>query len=117
MTFSPTTPRMIEAERKRAILIREATVAFEVHGYEGVDLRTLAKSCGFSTGAIFGKFLSKQTLFVECFPQDHERRRVAEAICLAMGENWVTGPRDQWWISADVALAALPFPTFRGEAA
>lgn len=117
MTFAPTTPRMIEAERKRALLIREATVAFEVHGFDGTDLRTLAKTCGFSTGVIFGKFPSKEALFVGCFPDDHERRRVAEAICLAMGENWITGPRRLWFMAADAALASLPFSTVRGVAA
>lgn len=114
--FASDSRRMIEAARKRVVLIRVATTAFEASGFEGVDLRKIAKDAEVSTGAIFNNFASKDALFAACF-EDFERRRVAEAICLAMGENWIDGPRDLWYAAADGALNALPFPAFRGASA
>lgn len=101
--FSPDSKRMVEAARKRAHLLSVAKTTFEAHGYEGTDLRGVAAECGFSTGAIFGHFASKEALFIECFPTDHQQRRVAEAICLAMGADWRTTARDEWMLAAQAS--------------
>lgn len=108
--FAPDSRRMIEAARKRSVLIRVATKAFEANGFEGVDLRKIAKDAEVSTGAIFNNFASKDALFAACFPADHQRRRVAEAICLAMGSAW-SADRGPWFVAADRASGQEPFIT------
>ncbi len=48
---------------RREHILREATVLFTAHGYEGTPIRVIAKSCGITEAAIYRHFDSKEDLY------------------------------------------------------
>ncbi len=58
MTAGKTRP----ANRREQIL-REATILFTAHGYEGTPIRVIAKSCGITEAAIYRHFENKEDLY------------------------------------------------------
>jgi len=55
--------RTFRAQRTRARLIAAASLAFAERGWDGVNLRDLARSQGLSTGAVYQHFASKAALW------------------------------------------------------
>lgn len=105
---APDTTRGKKAAETRAKLVSTARTLFGQHGY-AVDIRTIAGALGMSTGAVFGHFTGKADLFAAAFPEDHARRRLAEAICLALGGTWSADPVSTypWFAAADRVLVGL----------
>lgn len=60
---SPDTVRARRAAQTRAAIVAKARDLFMAFGYEDVTMRTIAKGCGISTGAIFQHFEGKDDLF------------------------------------------------------
>ena len=54
--------RAEQREATRARLIEAARAAFAEHGYAGASLETIAASAGFSKGAVYSNFASKEAL-------------------------------------------------------
>jgi len=48
---------------RREQILREATVLFTAHGYEGTPIRVIAKSCGITEAAIYRHFDNKEDLY------------------------------------------------------
>ena len=69
MTFEPLTP-----DRRRAMtrqhLLDGAAIVFARNGFHGSTLDEVAATAGFSKGAVYSNFKSKDDLFLELF---HER--------------------------------------------
>jgi len=97
----PGTIRALRAAATRTRLISAATECFAKRGFHGTDLRSVSAGAQLSTGAVFAHFDGKEDLFATCFPDDHQRRRVAEAVCLALGEAWEPDlPFVEYWLRA-----------------
>lgn len=56
--------RSAKAERTRADLLAAARKVFAEHGYEGASVADLAKAAGYTKGALYAHFASKEDLFV-----------------------------------------------------
>jgi hypothetical protein len=64
-----------------------------------------------STGAVFNSWKGKEDLFIDAFPDDHQRRRVAEGICVGLlgehaWESTTRAHRDLFLQAADRAMAS-----------
>ncbi|MGO9874693.1 MAG: TetR/AcrR family transcriptional regulator [Acidimicrobiia bacterium] len=88
MTFEPLTP-----ERRRAMtrqhLLDAAAIVFARNGFHGSTLDEVAATAGFSKGAVYSNFKSKDDLFLELF-HDRVDRQFA-----VLSEALETGPDDQ----------------------
>jgi AcrR family transcriptional regulator len=88
VTFEPLTP-----ERRRAMtrqhLLDAAAIVFARNGFHGSTLDEVAATAGFSKGAVYSNFKSKDDLFLELF---HERIDRQFAV---VSEALETGPHDQ----------------------
>jgi AcrR family transcriptional regulator len=88
VTFEPLTP-----ERRRAMtrqhLLDAAAIVFARNGFHGSTLDEVAATAGFSKGAVYSNFKSKDDLFLELF---HERVDRQFAV---VSEALETGPHDQ----------------------
>ncbi len=88
MTFEPLTP-----ERRRAMtrqhLLDAAAIVFARNGFHGSTLDEVAATAGFSKGAVYSNFKSKDDLFLELF-HDRVDRQFA-----VVSEALDTGSHDQ----------------------
>jgi AcrR family transcriptional regulator len=88
VTFEPLTP-----ERRRAMtrqhLLDAAAIVFARDGFHGSTLDEVAATAGFSKGAVYSNFKSKDDLFLELL---HERVDRQFAV---VGEALETGSHDQ----------------------
>jgi AcrR family transcriptional regulator len=88
MTFEPLTP-----ERRRAMtrehLLRAAEIVFAEHGFHAATLDEIAATAGFSKGAVYSNFKSKDDLFLALL-QDRMDRQFAVTT-----EVLETGPHDR----------------------
>ena len=81
MTFEPLTP-----ERRRAMtrqhLLDAAAIVFARNGFHGSTLDEVAAAAGFSKGAVYSNFKSKDDLFLELFHDrvDRQFAVVSEAL-------------------------------------
>lgn len=57
------TRRQIGKVQTMSAIVRNARRLFLMHGFHGVDIRTIARDAGFSTGAVFASFASKAELY------------------------------------------------------
>jgi len=48
---------------RREQILREATILFTTHGYDGTSIRVIAKSCDITEAAIYRHFESKENLY------------------------------------------------------
>lgn len=48
---------------RRDQILREATILFTAHGYDGTSIRVIAKSCGITEAAIYRHFENKENLY------------------------------------------------------
>ncbi|QAY62962.1 TetR family transcriptional regulator [Xylanimonas allomyrinae] len=59
------TARATKAERTRADLVAAARTVFAAQGYEGASVADIASAAGYTKGALYANFASKEDLFVE----------------------------------------------------
>jgi AcrR family transcriptional regulator len=60
-------------ELKRSLIIQAARRVFEAEGLEGASLRVIAKEAGYTTGAIYFHFPSKEAIYAEVLRELLER--------------------------------------------
>ena len=73
----PRRPRLTRAEAKartREQLLDAATRVFARKGYAGASVEEIAESAGYSIGALYSNFASKEQLFLELMSARRERR-------------------------------------------
>jgi AcrR family transcriptional regulator len=79
---APRRQRLTRAEAKartRELLIDAAAVIFARKGYAGASVEEIAESAGYSIGALYSNFASKEQLFLELMAVRGERRITAVA--------------------------------------
>ncbi len=84
--------RMTRAETKartRALLLEAAAQVFARKGYAGASVEDIAESAGFSTGALYSNFASKDKLFVELL-SSRSGSRLTEAATLVSEKDGST---------------------------
>jgi AcrR family transcriptional regulator len=77
----PVRRRLTRAETKartRALLLDAAARTFARKGFTGASVEEIAEAAGFSTGALYSNFSSKEALFLELL-SDRRRDRLAAA--------------------------------------
>jgi AcrR family transcriptional regulator len=77
----PRPRRLTRAETKartRSLLLDAAAQVFARKGYAGASVEEIAESAGFSTGALYSNFASKDELFIELL-SSRSSSRLAEA--------------------------------------
>jgi AcrR family transcriptional regulator len=80
--------RRTQTERKaetRRALIGSAERAFERHGFHGASVDAIAEDAGYSKGAVYGRFGSKDDLFLAVLEERFDRR-------LALSESAAARP-------------------------
>ena len=85
----PRQPRLTRAEAKartREQLLDAATRVFARKGYAGASVEEIAESAGYSIGALYSNFASKEQLFLELMAARGERRVTAVAEILGTGD-------------------------------
>ena len=85
----PRQPRLTRAEAKartREQLLDAATRVFARKGYAGASVEEIAESAGYSIGALFSNFASKEQLFLELMSARRERRVNEVASILHAGD-------------------------------
>lgn len=53
------------SELKRALIVAAARRVFEAEGLEGASLRAIAKEAGYTAGAIYFHFASKEAIYAQ----------------------------------------------------
>jgi AcrR family transcriptional regulator len=85
----PRRPRLTRAEAKartREQLLDAATRVFARKGYAGASVEEIAESAGYSIGALYSNFASKEQLFLELMSARGERRVTEVASVLDAGD-------------------------------
>ena len=86
MTFEPLTP-----ERRRAMtrqhLLDAAAIVFARNGFHGSTLDEVAATAGFSKGAVYSNFKSKDDLFLELFHDRIDRQFAVVSEALETGST------------------------------
>ena len=59
--------------RTRDLLMRSAASCFARLGFDGASVDAIAENAGFSRGAFYSNFKSKDDLFIELLRRDHEK--------------------------------------------
>ncbi len=99
MTIEPLTP-----ERRRAMtretLLEAAAVVFARNGYHGASLDEVAAAAGFTKGAVYSNFKSKEDLFLALF--DYRVEMSAAEVSNALDGPADTEPGDQFTRIRDV---------------
>lgn len=78
------------AEQNRAAVLTAARLHFEQHGYHGASLDLIAETAGFSKGAVYSRFDSKDDLFLAVLAESIAQRHEAIAAQFAQ----LAGPGD-----------------------
>ncbi|WP_405783179.1 TetR/AcrR family transcriptional regulator [Streptomyces sp. NBC_00859] len=81
--------RLTRAETKartRALLLEAAAQVFARKGFAGASVDDIAESAGFSTGALYSNFASKDELFVELL-SSRSSSRLTEAATIVTGQG------------------------------
>ena len=93
MTMEPLTP-----ERRRAMtrthLLEAAAVVFAKKGFHGASLDEVATAAGFTKGAVYSNFGSKEALFLALLDRHFERRVQEISELLRTEDDLVTQMRD-----------------------
>jgi AcrR family transcriptional regulator len=97
-----TPPRMTRVQSKantRERLLAAARGAFASSGFHGASVDEIASRAGFSTGALYSNFDSKEDLFLELMEReiDEHAREIAEAVSVreSVAER-ATGGAQRW---------------------
>ncbi|WP_165399820.1 TetR/AcrR family transcriptional regulator [Xylanimonas ulmi] len=102
--------RAAKAERTRADLVEAARRVFAAQGYEGASVADLAAAAGYTKGALYANFASKEDLFVEVARQLEAR---GEGVDDGVAPSEAT--LDDILLALEVYLFALRHPTARPE--
>lgn len=109
--------------RTRAALLASAEERFLVHGYQGTSLEEIAEAAGYSKGAVYSNFDSKEALFIEVSAARDERqvRPLIEALSerddieskLGALERWIhsSSEQDSEWLLVDTEFALVAHRT------
>ncbi len=65
---------------RREQILREATVLFTAHGYEGTPIRVIAKSCGITEAAIYRHFDNKEHLYESVIGEKAQQHDIKEQL-------------------------------------
>jgi AcrR family transcriptional regulator len=65
------------SETRRALVLDAARAVFEEHGIEGASIREIAKRAGYTPGAIYSYFESKEAIYGALLGQSLERLNTA----------------------------------------
>ncbi|MDP9334581.1 MAG: TetR/AcrR family transcriptional regulator [Actinomycetota bacterium] len=104
MTFEPLTP-----ERRRAMtrqhLLDAAAIVFARNGFHGSTLDEVAAAAGFSKGAVYSNFKSKDDLFLELFHDrvDRQFAVVSEALESSSHDQAEQFPRIRQILRSDMS--------------
>ena len=73
------------SELKRALIVAAARRVFEAEGLEGASLRAIAKEAGYTAGAIYFHFASKEAIYAQVLEESLDRlvATVEKAVSLA----------------------------------
>ncbi|MEU9859851.1 TetR/AcrR family transcriptional regulator [Streptomyces sp. NPDC047971] len=76
--------------RTRAALLRAALEAFAEHGFHATSIEQICERAGYTRGAYYSNFASKEELFLALFDEHSERtvRRLAESIDALTAEEY-----------------------------
>jgi AcrR family transcriptional regulator len=64
-------------ETRRALVLDAARAVFEAHGIEGASIREIAKRAGYTPGAIYSYFASKEAIYGALLAESLDRLNVA----------------------------------------
>lgn len=106
-TNRPRTRRDEQRERTRQELIDAAAVVFAKHGYHGASVDQVAEAAGYTKGAVYSNFRSKEQLFLELL--DRQLDRSVELLERVVDE---VAPADR---AAAFARQAAALPILEGE--
>lgn len=90
-------PRLTRAERKaetRVALLDAAARVFGRRGFHGASVDQVAEDAGFTKGAVYSNFASKEGLFLALLDRHFERRVREIAELLSSDEDLVTQMRE-----------------------
>ncbi|MFJ7068229.1 TetR/AcrR family transcriptional regulator [Streptomyces sp. NPDC101115] len=110
--------------RTRAALLRAALETFAEHGFHASSIEQICERAGFTRGAYYSNFASKEELFLALFDEHGERivRRLAEAIDALGPEDYTLerlarlasrvepDERDWYLVSTEFTLHAIRDP-------
>ncbi|MEU6881452.1 TetR/AcrR family transcriptional regulator [Streptomyces sp. NPDC046712] len=76
--------------RTRAALLKAALETFAEHGFHATSIEQICERAGYTRGAYYSNFASKEELFLALFDEHSERtvRRLAEAIDALTAEEY-----------------------------
>lgn len=75
--------RVEQSEENRRAILSAARAQFENNGFHGASLDVIADEAGFSKGAVYSRFTSKDDLFLAVIEEHIERRAAATAAQVA----------------------------------
>ncbi|MFC4124504.1 TetR/AcrR family transcriptional regulator [Nocardia rhizosphaerae] len=73
------------AEAKRAMILRAARTIFEEDGVEAANIRAIATAAGYTPGALYAYFPSKEHIYAALLGESLER--LSDAVAAAMTED------------------------------
>jgi AcrR family transcriptional regulator len=79
--------RAEQKERTRSEIVRAARQAFLRHGFHGASLDELAEEAGYTKGAVYSNFASKDALFLAVLEEHYENRIEAYARIMVEGDT------------------------------
>lgn len=97
MSIQTPAPRLTRAERKaetREALLDAAARVFGRRGFHGASVDLVAEEAGFTKGAVYSNFASKEGLFLALLDRHFERRVQEIAELLSTDEDLVTQMRE-----------------------
>lgn len=110
--------------RTRAALLKAALETFAEHGFHATTIEQICERAGYTRGAYYSNFASKEELFLALFDEHSERtvRRLAEAVDALAAEEYTLervaelasrvepDERDWYLISTEFTLHAIRDP-------
>ncbi len=111
--------RLTRAETKartRALLLDAAARTFARKGFTGASVEEIAEAAGFSTGALYSNFSSKEALFLELLSDRRRDRLAAAAQALdAHGADSAQAVTELGRLLVDVADKDIEFAALQAE--
>ena len=74
---------------RREQILREATILFTAHGYDGTSIRVIAKSCGITEAAIYRHFENKEDLYESVIGEKARQHDIIGKLAPSKGEGTV----------------------------
>ena len=115
-------------ERTRALLLAAGRSVFARFGYGGASIDTIAETAGFSKGAFYSNFESKEAIFLELLAENMATElaasrdlaqdgRTVEEVIDRIAERYAVDQADQEWclLSVEFALHAARNPALKEQ--